>query len=322
MIPARTIALLTCSYVVAGTLASAQTIELDVVGSIPGPADGVRVSGTYAYVAAGPTLSVVHVGEPSAPKARGAVTLPGVITAFAVSGTVVYATVGLRGLAVVDVSNPDTPIVVGILKTPGEAVRIAVAGSKAVVANRMSGAEVVDVSDRTRPVSLGSYYTDGYTRDVAAAGSVAYVVDSSNDFAVVDLSRNGPPAALTIQQSVTTSGFVAVSATGGGKIAYVLGGGSLQTYDVSDAAAPKRVAASPISGRTQAVVLDRSFGYVAAGTDGVQILDLSDPLKPIVRGAYRPPGAARDVAASGDLIFVVVAESREAGRVVILRRRG
>jgi hypothetical protein len=316
----RRISLLTGTGIIVGTLVFGQTSEIRLVATISGPAEHVQVSGTVAYISAGAMLRVVDVRDPAAPKVRGTVELVSPITALAVSGTTVYAAVGLQGLAVVDVSKPDSPAVVGSLKTPGETVRIAVAGSKAVVADRMSGAQVIDISDAARPVSLGSYFTDGYTRDVAAAGAVAYVVDSSNDFAVVDLSKSGPPAALTVQGSTAPSTLVAVWGTASARRAYVLGSGALQTYDVSNSSAPKKLATSKIVAQPQAVAVDGSLAFVAAGNDGVQILDLSDPEKPAVVATYRTPGAARDVAVSSDLIFVVVTGSNPAGSVVVLRR--
>ncbi len=311
------------------TSLAAQTIKLDVVGNIPGPADFVRVSGTYAYVSAGDTLRVVDISEPSAPKPRGIVQLPAGAAAIAVSGSAVYATMGLRGLAVVDVSNADAPAVVGFYKTAGEALRIAVAGTRVVLTDRMAGADVIDISDRAKPASVGAYYTEGYTRDVAIVGSLAYVVDSTNDFAIVDLSRAGEPRALSTLPSSLTSTLVAVSSSAmAPKTAYVVGGGSLQVYDVSNPVAPRKLVVTKIHERTTALAVDGGFGYAAVGTEGLQVLDLSDPGNPVQAGSYKPAGNARDVAVSGDLILVAVNSaarpaaggSAPAAGVVILRR--
>ncbi len=311
------------------TSLAAQTIKLDVVGTIPGQAELVRVSGTYAYVSAGDTLRIVDISEPSAPKPRGMAQLPAPATAIAVSGSAVYATMALRGLAVVDVTNADAPAVVGFYKTAGEALRIAAAGTRVVLTDRMAGADVIDISDRAKPASVGAYYTEGYTRDVAIVGSLAYVVDSTNDFAIVDLSRAGEPRALSTLQSPLTSTLVAVSNSARApKTAYVVGAGSLQVYDVSNPAAPRRLVVTKIHERTTALVVDGGFGYAAVGTEGLQILDLSDPGNPVQAGSHKTAGNARDVAVSGDLILVTVsgaAQSAQGGSaraagVVILRR--
>lgn len=310
-----------CSLVVAMPLAS-QTVALEQVGALPGPADLVRVSGDYAYVGAGRTLSVVDIRDLATPRVRGSVTLSEPIYSLTLSGTNGYVANGLRGLAVLDLSNPDAPRSIGSHQTPGEALRVALTGTRALVVNRMSGMEAIDVSDPARPVSLGSYYTEGYARDVAAAGSLAYVVDSSADFAVVDLSKPGEPKGLSTQLSSTPTAFVAVERPGvpgqDPKIVYVVGGGVLQVYDVANPSTPRKMTTVKISDRTQAVVVEGAVAYLAAGAEGLQIIDLSNPAVPIVAGSYRTPSAARDVAVAGPLVFVTVASPPG---VLVFRKR-
>jgi hypothetical protein len=81
-----------------------------------------------------------------------------------------------------------------------------------------------------------------------------------------------------------------------------------------------------VSPRAAAIAIDGRVGYVAAGSDGVQVLDLSDPARPTVAGAIKTTGAARDVAVSGDLVLVALAALPGAGGaspgVQILRRAG
>ena len=64
---------------------------------------------------------------------------------------------------------------------------------------------------------------------------------------------------------------------------------------------------------------------IAGWAEGLQAIDFSDRVTPKIVGAYETGGPARDVAVSGDLVFVVVAEAnarpQDGGRVVILRRQ-
>jgi hypothetical protein len=304
----RVSALLCVVGLTGGVVPLAQAPGFDVVGVIAGPADLIRVSGTIAYVAAGSTLSVVDVGDPSVPKPRGTLKLPAAATAMAVSGSTVYLALGLDGVVVVDAGSPEKPVLVGSHKTRGETLRIAASGSRLVVSDRMAGAVILDVSDRTKPVSRGSYYTDGYTRDVALADSTAYIVDSSNDFLVVDIARsNGPEATATAQSSLTSSIVAVSSGTSGARTAYVVGAGSLRAYDVSSPTAARSLGVAKVSGRASAIALDGPTGYLAAGADGLQMIDLSDPAKPNVSAVFKTSGAARDVAVTGGLVFVAVA---------------
>jgi len=322
---------LLCAICLAPSPGAAQTVNMDVVGIIAGPADIVRVNGSFAYVVAGPSLTVFDIGNPAAPARKGSVKLPDAIIGMALSGSRAYVANGLRGLAIVDLANPDMPAVVGSIKTPGEALRVAVTGTKALVVNRLSGVEVIDVSNPAQPVSVGSHYTEGYARDVAVADALAFIVDSSTDLAIVDVSK-GTPTALSTQESGVPPGIVAVAqpaSASGPRTVYLLGGGVLQVYDVSNPAAPKKGATFKIAGGVQAVAFQGSLGHVAAGANGLQIVDVSDPANPSIVGSYKTTGAARDVATAGPLVLVAVqagkAGSNAAGAsragVYILRQR-
>jgi hypothetical protein len=307
-----TCCLLVCVGCVAPSVVAAQALNMDVVGVIPGPAEMVRASGSMVYVAAGQNLSIFDITDPAAPVRKGALTLPETIHALTVSGPLVYVANGLHGLAIVDPSRPESPAVVGTIKLPGEAVRVAVTGTKALVANRMSGVEVIDVTNPARPAQLGSHYTDGYTRDVAGAGAVAYIVDSSTDFALVDLSKTAPTE-ISRQESGTTSTIVAVTAPAGGTsatTAYIVGGGVLQVYDVSNPSAPKKVASPKIADQALAVAFQGPLGYMAVGSNGLQIVDVADPKNPRTVGFYKTAGPARDVAVAGPLVLVAVAGAK------------
>jgi len=53
--------------VLVGALVFGQTSEIRLAGTIPGPAESVRVSGTVAFIYAGSKLGVVDVSAPAAP---------------------------------------------------------------------------------------------------------------------------------------------------------------------------------------------------------------------------------------------------------------
>ena len=188
---------------------------------------------------------------------------------------------------------------------------------------------------------------------MAASGSLAYIVDASTDLSVIDISKSGSPDEVSVQESSHRTDIIATApanaSTRAATLVCISGGGLLQVYDVSDPSAARRVSTYKIPERTagqtkRAVTTERSWtsvagglafdgslAYVAGGSEGLQILDLSDPLTPRIVASHPTPGPARDVAAAGQLVFVVVGDTgaapqesnpinaRRAG-VVILRR--
>ena len=149
--------------------------SFEVLGTIPGPADFVQVQGTRAYVVAGPSVTVVDIQNPAAPRPLGSYSFPEKIFGLTLGGQVAYAAVDFFGLGILDISRPGSPTLLGSLKLPGQALSLVLIDNKVAVANRISGLAVVDVSDPAKPVSLGSVYADGYALDVASSGSFAFV---------------------------------------------------------------------------------------------------------------------------------------------------
>src|SRR5262249_43055499 len=139
----------------------AQSPAFSQIGSIPGQADFVEVQGRYAYVVAGPTLTIVDVSEPSAPKILGTYKFEiERIYGIDVSGSLVYVAADFIGLAVLDVSNPAVPTLRGEFKTAGQSISVTLAGTKALVADTKNGLEVIDVSSPNYPTRQASYYTE------------------------------------------------------------------------------------------------------------------------------------------------------------------
>ena len=228
-----------------GSAQSVQTAHLVQVGVIPAAADKVEVGGNHAYLVTGRTLAIFDISNPGTPKREGEYTFPDKIWAIEVVGTLVYAAVDKFGLGIVDVSNVSAPKLRGSLKTPGQSKSIALTGSMVMVADHMSGVNFIDVSDPAKPVFLDDFFLDGYARAVAARGPIAAAVDAPTGLYVFDFSKPGKLEPVGIRQSADRPGNVRMSdpnAAPGLKIAVLLGGGSLQIYDIADPAAPAKAA--------------------------------------------------------------------------------
>jgi hypothetical protein len=300
------------------TSAAGQTLTFSRVGSIPGQVDTIEVQGTHAYLATAKTLTIYDISNPADPKRQGAYTFPEEIWSFKVEGSIAYVGNNFSGLGLLDVSNPAVPVLRGSLKTPGQAKTAAVFGTKALVVDHMAGLVLVDVSNPAKPVSLGSFFVDGYARDVVTSGSLAFAVDSPTGFYVLDLAKPDPLQPVSSLQSGTGLRGVEVSrasAKGGPSVVVLLGGGSLQLYDVSTPAAPVRLPPYRTPGGAQRVALEGPLAYVADGGSGLQVVDLRVPAKPTIVGSFSTQSPARDVALADSLVFVVTSTE-----VLVLRR--
>jgi hypothetical protein len=280
-----------CLAVVAtGVLASAQTDSFTQVASIPGPADLVQVHGTRAYVVGHHTLRIFDVTSVAAPRELGTYTFPEKIWGIEVMEPLIYVAADFFGLGILDVSNPAAPRLRGSLKTPGQAKSVAVVGAKAAVADHMSGVDFVDTSNADKPTMLGSFYLEGYAREVAAFGSLTYAVDAPAGVYTFDMTQPGAPEPVHAQQTATAPGMIVVSdpKASAPKLAVMVGGGSVQVYDLSKPASPARLAALKTpSGRPIRAALHGSHAFVADWREGLQVVDLSNPKAPRVVASHK-----------------------------------
>ena len=312
-----------CVWIAAAglSIASAQTLNFTPLGSIPGPAEMIRVKGAYAYISAGKTLTVADVSNPEAPRRLGTYTFPERIWGFRMSGNSVFVAADIFGLGILDVSNPEAPVLRGSFKTPGQAKSVAISGATALVSDHVSGLDIVDVSNSAKPVSAGSVFLDGFARDAVTNGSLAYAIDMPTGFYVLDLSKKNVQEPLVSLQSATVSNQraqveVLQTSPQGPTLAVVVAGGTLQMYDVSNSASPIKIPPYRTPGGALRVSLRGKLAYVADGREGLQVLDLSNPSEPRIAGTYKTASPARDVAVSESLVFVVLAS----GEVLILRQ--
>ncbi len=162
-----------------------------------GFANGVTVSGNYAYVAddgkaildGSSGLVIIDISDPSSPSLTGTYDS---IYAYSsvISGNYAYVA-DYNGLVILDVSDPSVPVLAGKYPSNGDSNCVAVSGNYAYLADGM-GVSVVDVSNPLSPAYIGNYDGD-YAHNVAVADNYAFVADSSNGlviFTLNDLSGN------------------------------------------------------------------------------------------------------------------------------------
>ena len=115
------------------------------VGSVetPDDAQGVAVSGSYAYVAdyySG--LQVVDITTPASPVIVGSVDTPDRANDVSVSGGYAYVADWASGLQVIDITTPASPVIVGSVAMPDYANGVAIASTGVCVADQDSGLQI------------------------------------------------------------------------------------------------------------------------------------------------------------------------------------
>lgn len=82
-------------------------------------------------------------------------------------------------------------------------------------------------------------------------------------------------------------------------------GSRLLIHDVTDPAAPREIGSTPLFRDAVAdIAISGSLAYVAAGTDGVHIVEVSDDAGPRLIGHWDSPGSAESIAVSDSTLYV------------------
>jgi len=281
--------------------------EPTIVGrmSTPSAAYDVDVSGGLACVADyGTGLHVVDITIPTSPSFISGFVTPHIARDVAVSGGNAFIAEDV-GLQVVDVSNASAPLSLGVVKT-GDCSGVAVQGPYVYVTTA-SGLTVIDVTNPLNATIIGSAETPGFAIDVAIVGGFAYVADADSGLSIIDISnpfvpvRVGQVGLPSIARSVAAAGnyaYVAVAV-------YGVPADALRIVDVSVPSSAGVVGSCDAPGDGFGLAVSGDYVYFADGHSGLQIVDVSDPLAPIIAETlYTPAPCGPGVAIVGDYAYL------------------
>ena len=283
----------------------------------------VAVQGPYAYVAnqvAG--LRVVDVLNPTSPSTVSTLSFGDYDTlGVEVRGNRAYlSTTKMRntppygdGLQIVDISDPTAPVAAGFVTAGGGAHDLTTQGAYAFITNSDIGVHLIDISDPEAPEITALLNTNGIAMDVAVKDSYLYVADGPNGFTVADITHPTTPI-RSDEETWPAEDPGGVSTAVSGNYAYVVhtnsgSSGDLQVVDVTN---PYGIVVPPaatvaLSDAAGDVTVQGSYVFVADGTDGLQIIDVWDPVNPVIVSTCPLPNAT-DVAVSGRYAYVTTSD--------------
>jgi len=323
-----------------------QSRDLEYVGSTPwGVINDVKISGDYAYCAAGGLL-VLNISNPANPIWAHQLWAPGGNKLF-INSNRVYLARGFYGLDIFDITEPEDPILMGHCDELSHVHDVFVIGSYAYVADDDSGLVVLDISDSHNPIMIGNLATTGTAEGIFVAGIYAYIADGSQcALEIINIENPAFPVRATgFDDSLYSpmnvyiwgayafvanfpSDIVIVDVTNpsqptrasrlwwpihsrdvcvSGDYAFAICEDfGLEVYDVSNPRTPAHVGNYAMSGFISGLVLFDNRAYV--GNNGLQIIDVSQPSQPVRSGQYRA-GQGYGVIALADHYAYAAAEN-------------
>jgi hypothetical protein len=274
-------------------------VEADrAVGRLSSWGEDVEIVGTLAIVASYEDgLIVLDLSNPFAPivvesfdpgvcenrTPYGSEQLPFTLEAVEVVGSLAYLSAAQCGMWIVDLSDLSSgPL--AIFDTDGWTESVDVEGGVAYVADFNGGVAIIDVADPSNPrlLTIVGYDDPGFGAAVAVevVGDLAYVA-SIEGLRILDVTN--PEAAFEIGALDTASlpQGVPQSVTVIGQTVYLpVWVAGLLVVDVSTPEAPTPVANLPTGLAAYHFAADGDRGYLAEGSDGVRVLDITNTRAP------------------------------------------
>lgn len=278
------------------------------VADTPGVARAIRVKGSRCYVADGEAgLQIFDVSQAPEIRFLGGNPSGGDAWGVDVEGDFAYVANSTAGIAILDVSNPVQPRLAGRFLTVEPALAVAVSRARAYVACERGGLLILDVENPAAVRVVGQKSTPA-ARNLQIRGERVHLADRRGGYWSIDVSN--PSFPLTIGRCCVAAGpqpdteWMARDLVVNGAYTCIASPETgLRILDLNDESNPVRV-------------LDQgpdAYSVTAQGTrlyvgraHSLEVLDITDPLKPVTLNRYILAGTPWDMELEGDYLFLAM----------------
>jgi hypothetical protein len=253
----------------------------------------IKVLGTTAYIAAASQgFRIFDVSSPALPVELGYLDDIGDTRNLAIAWPYAYVDNQDYGeLYVIDTTQPTNPILLGAYwaEYPFTS-KIAVIGQYTFLARGAWGLDIVNVANPATPSQAGAYGTTGVVYRMAMEGDYLYA--AAKRLQVIGIANPAAPVEFgklfeydpDYSASIAVNGNYAYS----GNILY----DSLNIIDIADPAHPTSAGSFTLRGKMLDIDTSSHYAFVCASypDDGIQILDIANPLVPVEVSYYASSG--------------------------------
>jgi len=251
----------------------------------------------------GPGIEIWNIRNPSSPIFRNRIETS--VSDFCIRDSFLYAIAG-DSFRIFNIANINNPYRIGVCADAG--FYISISGSYAYISDRW-GLYIVNIQNPTNPYHVSSWgdnILSAQARDTLCYVSTA-TTGSPDEIKFFILNVSNPNS---IQQ------LSCINYAGGYDIyllnffAYISGYyfsvGEFQIIDISNASFPNVVSRCTTAGSNQGVWADNPFGraFVADAEQGMQIIDISNPVDPVIDTFMLKAGSSVDIVVNQNYAYI------------------
>lgn len=288
--------------------------------------EGIATSGSYAYVAAGAGgFKVYNISTPSAPTLVASIDSLAYCESVVISAPYAYIAANTPDFVgrsfIYDISTPSAPLYKSrILGYGGYHQYMSVRSGYAYICDYNAGLQVINVSDVTNPINVIAIPSGYRTAGIVFDGNFAYVAVGDAGMKVYNVTTPASPSfagdiVTTGRAAFVSYGAVTVSGSPIGHI-FVSNRAPVSGISAINVSTPATPVLSSFLGANQAAtgiayapfyLADKVF--LAYGTAGLRIVDVSNPSNATLLSTTALGGESRGVVASGNYAFVAGRDS-------------
>ncbi|NUN10071.1 MAG: T9SS type A sorting domain-containing protein [Ignavibacteriaceae bacterium] len=283
--------------------------------------EGCATGGTYAYLAAGGGgLKIYNIATPASPSLVASLDTLEYCESAVVSGQYLYVAAGSRS-HIVDISNPAAPVYTGFIPGYGGYHQyMNVRSGYAYICDYDAGLQVVNVSNPANPVNVTTVPSGYRTARIVFDGNYGYVAVGDSGVWIYNVANPASPVLAAKAQTTGRAaslyyGAITVGGVPTGHI-YVSNRNpapGLSAINVSNPLSPVTssflAAVAAPSGTAYIPYYHNDKVYVAYGSAGLRIIDVSNPNNLTLLGTANLGGDSRAVVASGNYAYVAARDS-------------
>ena len=261
----------------------------------------------------GSHFRIIDISDPSHPVEMSSLGLFSEwIRTIRVQGSYAYLCQDTSGLLIIDISDPAAPFLAKAYK--GDLYNVQdvvvkgylgyVVGKSAIWPYDMT-VSILDISDPTDPFEIGNFANDYSSSSfIEVLGSTCYYASSDKLTLVLDCSDPTNPQQTGHLPYIGQMRDMALFDN------YLFEGIRNFGYGITYIAGPESnepLSTLPTGGSSQSVVVSAErdgLAYLADGEGGLKVIDVSNPLLPVLLHTVSTPGFASDVAVSGNYAYV------------------
>ncbi|MHA1821821.1 MAG: hypothetical protein ACTSU2_06090 [Promethearchaeota archaeon] len=273
-----------------------------------GEVNGVYVDGNVVYIVdTEEGLLAIDNSDPENPVLLDKIDTSGIPNDVFIGGNIAYVASNW-GLEMYDVTNPKNIVALGKYSlTLGNAKNIVVKNYVAFIACVGGGIKILDISNPQSPSLISSINTIGDAYGVEVDGNVLYAASWDYGLRVYNITDLKSPQLLS--QNPTTNRFAGVK-THGDNLFICLRDitshtdSGIAVWDIENPSNPTVSDTLVLGDYAYSLDIWGDFIFVAAGSAGVYMVNITDTSNIFMLFNYNTTGSAKDIMVSGDYVYV------------------